>query len=313
MSENKFDLIAIFKELLKRYKFILLFTLITVIAGLIFSLVQKDKYTSKSVFIVKSPMVMDRNHIFKRDNYQQTDFFASENDIDHIETIGKSSTLMDYIAAEYSTLKGGNTKSSIIKKFQSKVKFKRGSTRSFEIAVTDEDPEIAAKLATAATDKIEAMYKDYFLQSQRSMTSIMQERIKNIDTQLAVVEDSILSIRNAYGVFDQMLPLRGENIVNQGNANAQKAEGMELLQKFTSQKDQLIKDRDSYFTLINEYDIETQSDYIKMFFRVQYPYADTIPSWPKIPLILGICLVAGILFSSFIALLQFNIKHSTNL
>lgn len=315
MSENQFSLVAIIKELFRRMKFILLFSLAALVIGLVFALLQTNKYTSKSVFIVKAPMTMDRNHMFKRENYQNNEFFANENENDHIETIANSTTLLDYVSDQYVALNSETkkTKKELIKRFKSQLKIKRNTNRSFLLTVTDKNPEFASKLAVDATNKVEAMYKDYFLQSQRSMVEILQERIKKVESDLTPIEDSIMSIRNTYGVYEEMLPIRGKAMVNQGNVNAKKAEGMELLQKFTSQKDQLIEDRAGYFSLMNEYNMESNSDYIKMFYRVVTPYPEENPSWPNIPIILAVSFIGGFIFSCFLVLLQFNFRKNPEL
>lgn len=316
MSENQFSLIALIKELFRRIKFILIFSFCALIVGLIFGLLQKDTYTSKSVFIVKSPMGMDRNHIFKRDNYQNSEFFASENENDHIQTIANSSTLLDYIAQQYVILNANTKKSKekLVKEFESKMKIKRNSNRSFELSVTDKDPKIATTIAIDATNKIEAMYKEYFLQSQRSMAEMLQDRIKRVDAELTPVEDSILAIRNSYGIYQEMLPERGKNTISQvTNVSAKKAEGMELLQKFTAQKDQLIEDRAGYISLVNEYNFDTNTDYIKLFYRVVVPYPEEKPSWPNFPIILAVSFLGGFLFSCFLVLLQYNFKKHPEL
>lgn len=317
MSEYQFSLIALIKELFRRIKFILIFSICALIVGLVFGLLQTNKYTSKSEFIVKSPMTMDRNHIFKRENYQNSDVFATENEIDQIETISNSSTLLDYVANEYATLNANTkrTKEELIKRFTSQLKVKRNTSRSFQVTITDKDPKIAATLATDATNKIEAMYKEYFLQSQRAMAEVLLDRIKRVDAELTPIEDSILYIRNTYSIYDEMLPFRGKNLINQTNNNItpKNAEGMELLQKFTAQKDQLIEDRASYVSLVNEYNFDTKTDYIKLFYRVVVPYPEEKPSWPNIPIILAVSFFAGFLFSCFLVLLQYNIKKHTEL
>lgn len=255
---------------------------------------------------------MDRNHIFKRDQYQATEFFAGENDIDHIVTIANSNAVKGYLVERFDLENVYNVKNqnAAFNTLEKRIKFKRKETKGIEIKVSDHSPERAAEMAKAMTEKIEAMYKEYFMQYQRGMLLIMQEKINNIDHTLSAVEDSILAIRNQFGVYDQMLPLRGKQISNVAASNAQKAEGIELLQKFTSQKDQLIEDRDSYISLINEYNIETNTNHISLFFQVEEPGVETSPSSPILWLILAICFVAGIIFSSLLVIMQSYYQRS---
>lgn len=315
MTSPKFDLIVIMQTIVKKIKFILLFTLVAVVIGLIFSLIQEKRYTSTSLFIVKSPMSMDRNHIFKRgDFYQATEFFASENDIDHIVTIANSDAVLRTLVHDFDLKNAYRVKDEDVatKRLKKRMKFKRKETKGIEIKISDADPKRAADLAKAATSKIEAMYKESFMQYQRGMILVMQEKMQELDKSLSEVENSIAELRAKYGIYDEMLPLRGDVMVNRSGGNPQKAEGMERLQRFTSQKDQLVEDRDSYVSLINEYSVETNTNHLKLFYQVEEPGVSYSPSSPIIPLVLAICFLAGLIFSSFLVLLQSYYQRATN-
>jgi len=311
MTNNRFDLIDILQEIFRKIKFVLIFTLCAVVIGLIFSFIQPNQYMARSVFIVKSPSNMDRNHIFRQGEYQDQEFFATENQIDQIVTMGKSDALLSFLIDSLDLVKAYQVKNkdAATKRLSKRFDFKRNDTKSIEIKVTDEDPQRAAQLAQAATRKIETMYRDFFLQNNRDMVNSLQKKITGIDQHLMSLEDSINRIRNQYGIFDQLLPSRGTTIINNGNGSAQKDAGMELLQKVATLKDQLVKDRATYYSLINEYNVGLQNENLDLFYIVEKASPPGSPSFPKVPLIVAICLLAGLAFSCILVLITAYLRN----
>lgn len=306
MHDSRFDLVVIFQEIFRKIKFILLFAICATIVGLIFCLFQTKKYESQTVFIVKSPEVMDRNQMFRLGDYQKKDFFASETEIDNVMTISKNDILVNYLVDSFNLMKHYGTKdlAKARKQLKWNLSVKRYDTRSIELKIRDKDPDLAAKMVATATDKIEYTFKSFFAQTNREMIESLRGNINRIDTEIQHIDDSIRSIRVQYNLYDQLLPLRSGAIVNVKSANAEQAKGIELLQGATSIKDQLLKDRSNYFSLVNEYQIGLQNDALNLLYVVQQPWPSDNPATPNIPLILAICFAGGLGFSAILVLIR---------
>ncbi len=314
MNDTRFDLIEISKEIFKRGKFILIFTLAAIVAGFVFCLLQTKEYTSGTVFIVKSPMNMDRNHQFRQTAYQNNEFFATDNDVDHIATIAKSDGLFYFLADQFDLQKvyAVASRDAAARKVRKKIKFTRNDTKNIELYVTDTDPQRASDITVATRKYIEDTYRNFFIETNKDMVHALQMKIRGIDDSLQGLEIRIMELREKYDAYNTLLPTRGTTLVNTTAGTKSNVEGMEFLQKTTAQKDKLINDRADYFSLMNEYSVGLQDDKVKMFYLIQDAYVPDTESIPNIPLTLAICFVAGLFFSCILVLLTAYYKRITN-
>lgn len=286
-------------------KFILLFTVICTAAGIIFALIAPKKYTSKASVIVKSPLVIDRNQLFRQTEYQNKPFFAGEDDIDHLLTISKSDTLMGYLVNKFDLINHYKAKSydEAIARARDNFKLKRNDTKNIELYFTDTDPALAAKLNKAALDEMGRVFGNSFIETNRDIVKSLQHRIKLVDDTLKQIDETVKAMRAEYGIYDKLLPSRSEQaIAESGNASVSPsaAEGLEKIQETLILKDKLARDRASYFSLINEFSVGLQDDSINMLYTVQPATVPNSPSSPILVLIAGTCAIAGFLFASLL-------------
>ncbi|HET8572574.1 MAG TPA: Wzz/FepE/Etk N-terminal domain-containing protein [Edaphocola sp.] len=316
MSTQKLDLVEIFRLILHRKWFILVFAVCAAIIGLIFSLAAKKQYTSRTVFIVKSPMNMDRNQIFRQGYYQPNDFFATENDIDNIMTISQNEVLLQFLVDSFKLDQhyGVASKSKAFNILKKHFKITRNDTRSIEFAISDPDPKMAATLVNTARWETGNLFRNYFLQTKNQLIASLNKNIDHVDRQIRQINDSIAALRQQYSLYNVLLPYRGQTVANVTTAaptagNEDKAKGMEILEAVTATKDQLVKDRGEYVSLINEYNLKTPGGGMDMVYAVQQGWPSDDPSFPNIPLIMAVCFVAGLFFSVILMLLQASVKH----
>ena len=255
---------------------------------------------------------MDRNQIFRQGDYQSNDFFASENDIDNIMTISQNEVLLQFLVDSFRLEQhyGVASKSKAFSILKRHFKITRNDTRSIEFAISDPDPKMAATLVNTARWETGNLFRNYFLQTNNQLIASLNKNIENVDGQIRQIDDSIATIRQYYSLYNVLLPVRGGTIAAASTAgNDGKAKGMEILQAITATKDQLVKDRGEYVSLINEYNLKTPDGGINMVYTVQQGWPSDGASFPNVPLIMAICFVAGLFFSIVIALLQAAIRH----
>lgn len=313
MPIQKLDLVDICRIILRRKWFILVFAVCAAVIGFIFSLVAQKQYTSRTVFIVKSPMNMDRNQIFRQGDYQPNDFFATENDIDNIMTISQNEVLLQFLVDSFKLDRhyGVASKSKAFNILKKHFKITRNDTRSIEFALSDPDPQMAAVLVNTARWETGNLFRNYFMQTKNQLIASLNKNINNVDRQIQQVNDSIAAIRQQYSLYSVLLPTRGKTIaaVAPAAGNEDKAKGMEILEAVAATKDQLVKDRGEYVSLINEYNLKTPGGGLDMVYTVQQGWPSDGASFPNVLLIIAVCFVAGLFFSVILTLLQASVKH----
>ncbi len=304
---SRFDLVDILRALFRKKKFIIYFTIASVVLGTVWALFQQDRFTSRTIFIVKGMATLDRNQMFRQTAFPDKQFFATEDEIDYIVTIGQSDNLRGYIADKFNMgeVYGLKDPAKVSKKIKRRFKLTRNDTKNMELYFTDEDPKRAQAIGQAATDWIEDTYRQFFIESNKDILKALKTKTAGMDTLLLQLEDSIQTLRAQYGIYNQLLPLRGTALATAPQAaTAQQAAGMEQLQQLTSLKDQLIADRANFHSLMNEYTVGVQEEKINMFYRVQQADEPNMRSFPNLLLIIGICLVAGFFFACILVVLQ---------
>lgn len=304
---KRFDLVDILRELINKKKFIIFFTIASLVIGTVWVLLQKDRFTSRTIFIVKGMATMDRNQTFRQTAFPNKDFFATQDEVDYIVTIAESDYLRGYISEKFNMAEvyGFKDLGKVSEKIKKSLKLTRNDTKSIDLYFTDEDPQRAQAICQAATDWIEDTYRKFFAESNRDIFNTLQTKVSGMDSTLIQLDDSINIIRKQYSLYNQLLPTRGQslNTAIPGNS-AEEVAALEQLQQVTSYKDQLLQDRATFRSLMNEYNVGLHGAQINLFYRLQQADLPSERSFPNLPLSLAVCLVAGFFFSCILVILQ---------
>jgi uncharacterized protein involved in exopolysaccharide biosynthesis len=287
-DNNNFDLLHIFKLIFRRKKFILTITLVATAIALLISILAPSKFTSSSIFIVKNPILMDRNYIFRNQMFENKEFFAVPEDVDQVELISKSEALIRYLIEEFDLANYYGIKNPYILRWKIKMNFAfdRQDTKNIEIFYTDKDPEMARKITKAIRDYLEVKFVKYFIESNKSIINALQAEMKIIDSSIAVYTDAIVEIKSNNGLNNYLIPVRGnQNVaVSATGLTAQQVKALEELHNYTALKDKLIESKTNYTSLIHEFDL-VQNGEVGIFYLVQDAYTPTEASHPKTILI----------------------------
>lgn len=305
MNESSFDLIGIFKEIFKKKVFILLLTLAALIISIVFCSLQQKRYTSGTVFIVKNPLLIDRNYVFRTTSYEHREFFAIPDDVDHVKTIAKSDGLIWFLIDSFHLEKayGMEGNPGLVDKVRDNFKAVMEDTKNIELFYTDPDPKRAMQITTAARQYIERTFMNYFIATNNDITVALKEKSKALRDTIAHMDDSIRSLRAVAGNYAQMLPARGMAVVSPNTAgNAQTAEAMEHLGEITIVKDKMSEDIAKYQSLINEYEVMANGK-IRIFYVVQEAYMPGIASHPKTLIIVAASTLAGLFFACILVMM----------
>jgi len=303
MSDFSFDLIGIFRQIFRKKLFIIIVTLAALIISFIFCSMQEKGYTSKTVFIVKNPLLIDRNYVFRNTTYEHRDFFAIPDDVDHIKTIAKSDGVIWHLIERFDLAKAYNMKADdkLVNRVRNNFKVIMEDTKNIELFCTDPDPKRAAAMTTAAREYLEATFMNYFITTNKDITKALQDKTAALRDSIALMDDSIRHIRAAAGNYTQLLPSRGATISAAAAGTAQSAEAMERLQEVTAQKDRMVNDIAAFRSLINEYEVMANGN-IHIFYVVGEAFVPSIASHPKTLIIVAASTLAALFFACMLVL-----------
>lgn len=260
MSSNNYQLglIDIIRIFLKGWKFILGLVFGALVIGALIFFFGPQTSMVKTTFIVRNPLELERNQTLRQDSYENKRFFGDEDINDEIVAISKSGPFFNTIVERFKLRDefGDNAEKKLRRRFN----LKRNDTKEISLEYTSDDTKQGADIANFARNYISEKYEDYYKSFSRNMIVNLQAKMQEIDNNITILNDSIASIRSRYGISDFLLPSRGTAMNSSRSASATQAEGAEILQAYTAQKDILVRDKANYASLINEYGIGLQEN-----------------------------------------------------
>lgn len=305
MSEQRFDFIEIIKAIFRKKFFILGFAVLAAIVGFVFCLFQEKMYRSETTFIVKNPTLVDRNFTFRTTSYEHKDFFATADDVDNIVTLGESSGLISYLIDKFDLGKayGITNRSKLFNRVRKNFKFTREDTKNIRLYYADTDPKRAQAITIAAREKLQEMFHDYFVSTNRDLTAALYKKAQAISDTIARLDDSMMVLRTQTGAYGQLQPSRGNAVIynTEDKVTPEKAIALEKIQELAATKDGLVKDRAGYNSLINEFEVIAQGK-IRLFYIVEDAYEADFPAYPMIPFIVVVCALAGFFFACILVI-----------
>lgn len=182
--------------------------IVCLIAGLLsvgLSLTKPNFFKSTVVFLAANPYMIDRSNIFSKTPGENPVFmFGSSRDIDRLLSIGKSQPLIDYIIYKYQLLKHYDIDESdplasfkVNEKLWGNYKILKNSLDAIEVHVEDTEPQKAADMANDIVRKMDSIHLSIMSKSKADMAGMLDYNINDIQKKLAVLKDSITSIRAA--------------------------------------------------------------------------------------------------------------------
>lgn len=266
----EFDLIDIAQALSKRRRIILIVTLACGLIAALFFLLTKRDYEAKAEFFVSNPQYADRNNLFRTNESQFLDYFTNEDDMDKVLAIANSENLRAKVVDRQGLyqiyqLDTGDRKdqAKMALRFRKNYKAKRTDNQSMEITYTDTNPELAANVANEAVRVVEDIYTGYFNDLRHSIYKAIERKADQNDSAIAVLTDSLAHMRDRYGIYDIISPTR-PGIMNVGgmrsNGKPSFGRGVEEVQNIEAIKDQYVRDRAAYVSLMNEFSTGTREN-----------------------------------------------------
>lgn len=205
--QKKDSLLDILVLLYKWKKHIIIATLL---AGLItagVSLLLPNYYKASTQFYAASPDLAKPTPIGVGGNPLR--IYGSDEDIDRLLSISKSSAVMDYLITEFDLYnhyeikpESKNAKHKLLLKLNKLYETSKTKYDAINLSVEDEDINMSALMANAARDKIKEIAKNIIKTSQVNLIKNYESNIDAKSNNLKLLVDSLFNIRDKYHIFN---------------------------------------------------------------------------------------------------------------
>ncbi len=306
-----FDLIDVIKTIQKQKRFIILITVAAVAVGCVFFAVKKKKYKATAKFLVGNPLYTDRSTLFRNMETRYVDYFGGDDDLDRVTALLNSDTVRDRIIrnsqfqivynSDINTETGHNFLMSI---FNKNFNLKRSEYKDMEVSYIAYDSVTAANVTNMAVKVLEETYRSYFVSAKKDISSSIGSKMKQLDSSIAVLTDSLANMREKYGIYGLISPNRQNNSSGDMKGGGKGyGRAIEEVQNIESIKDQLVTDRSHYISMLNEFGASSNSamEYIKVITRALPPSG---PTGPSLMVVAGVAASLGLFFSIMFVLMM---------
>jgi capsular polysaccharide biosynthesis protein len=314
MATSGFSLPDVIQSIRRHKGIIIAVTVISAIAGALFYLAGPKKYEAKTEFILRNPQYSDRINLYNAET-RLFDYFANEDDIDRLilmaeadivqSKVIKNLHLAEAYGIDVSTRKG---EQQLERKFGKNFNISRTEYKDLILSYVDVDPERAATVANESERVLEVTFGNYYKEMRTGMYEAVMEKVKEEDSAIVILTDSLSKMRDQYGIYDIISPARYNLMLGSMKGNGKKDFGkaMELIQNTESIKDEVVAQHTKHLTLVNQYKTGLRAEQLPMLKVV------TVAKNPVSPKGIGglytllACAFLGFFFSTSIMLLVDN-------
>lgn len=181
--------------------------LLAVAGSVAFSLTLRNYYQAVTIFYPTSPRLANPELMFGNTG-QVTDYYGSDHDLDRLAEIAGSKELEDYMVDRFdlyrhygydSTAQLGPYK--VRKLFRAFYSAQKNKNDAVELRIEDVDPKLAADMANAARDKINAIAQRLTKESQAKLLAAFEQSIKRKSAELELLGDSLRRTQAYFGIY----------------------------------------------------------------------------------------------------------------
>ena len=278
MATPGFSLPEVVGTVRKHKRLILGVSFAAAVAGAIFYLIGPRYYEAKTEFLLRNPMYADRSNLYNAET-KLFDYFANEDDVNRAILMAEADIVQGeviknlHLAEAYkidiNTPKG---RMQLQKRFEKNFNIIRTEYKDLVLTFADTDPDRAAAVANECVRVLEVKFSGYYQQMRKDMYQTISGKIREEDSAINTLTDTLAALRNEYGIYDIISPSRSNLIIGTIKDNGHKNYGMgvEKIQNIESLKDQIVYDRAKQSTLVSQYRTGITEDVLPMINVVTY-------------------------------------------
>lgn len=317
MSDQGLRITDVIRSMRKHKTVILFISFAAAVGGAVFYLAGPKKYEAKTEFVVKNPMYADRNFIYNSDT-KLIDYFANEDDIDRVMMMAEADIVQGKViknkglaaayAIDVSNRKG---EEQLSRKFSKNFNITRTEYKSLILSYVDVSSERAADVANECVNVLESAYNEYYKEMRRGMFASLMDKVKEEDSLVNLLTDSLVKVRDEYRIYDIVNPAR-YNLMQSGmkeNGNKNYGRGIEIIQNLESIKDELVTNRARQTTLIHQYQTGNKADQLPILKVVTVAKPPVSPKGIGGMYMVMACAFMGFFFSTVLMVFVDSLKE----
>jgi hypothetical protein len=148
------------------------------------------------------------------------------------------------------------------------------------------------------------MYQGYFNAIRANIYSEVNLKVKELDSVINSLTDTLALLRNQYGIYDIISPARHNMISSTGKGSGVNyAKGVEVVQNIESIKDQEVVDRVHFLSIMNEVSTGGSTGGLNLI-KIISPAHSPKPAGPGGLVTVLACWFVGLFFSSMFVLIS---------
>lgn len=281
MNTPTFDMVEIVKVVQRNLRLILWVTIAAALVGGIGNKLKDKEYKANGEVYLLNPLFGDRNHIFRMaSDVHFVDYFGTEGDVDRVMTMIASKDVEDSVISYLDLYKAykldpqkPRDRVTITERYRDAFDSKRTENSSIMASYKDTDPKRSADVLDAIFKITDYKLRKYIASVKHNSMEAVQTKIRQTDLEIARYTDSVIRLREQYGIYDILSPVRkGITAAVPSRAGAGSARGMEEVQNMEAVKDQLVITRSELASIATGLDADVSSE-IQLLYNVSTPKA----------------------------------------
>ncbi len=306
----RFDLVDVAQTLRRNRVLIIGATCIAAIVGAIFFFTRKPKYEAKTEFLVANPLYYDRNSLFRNTEMRFVDYMGGDDDLDKVNAIAESDTVATlviknlHLAQDYNKDPNNPADMAWVKMvFHKGFNFKRTENKDAIISYVDEQPLRSATIANEVVQDVALIFGSYYNNMRMKMYGDLQSKMREQDSAITALTDTLGALREQYGIYDIMSPARQNIMTGSVKGGKGSGMGMERIQNVEAVKDQLVADHAKYVSLSNEFTTGIQADGMSLTQVISKAQKPLQPKGPTAMVVIVTAALLGFFFTTLLILL----------
>ncbi len=208
--DSKDNLLGVIDTLWKWRQPIVILCLAVAISTAIVSLFLPNYYKATTTFLATSPDMAKPELLFGQGNLPRREY-GDGNDIDRMLTIAESNDLTDFLIDSFQLYEHYKIRRDhprarfrVKEKFAKQYRVEKTKRDAIELSVEDKDREISARIANAASAKIDLLGQRLIKEGQQRTIQTFETEVALKQQQLQLLGDTLAKLRSNYRIYNSL-------------------------------------------------------------------------------------------------------------
>ena len=316
MADHTYSLVPLVPVLRNGRRSILFVAIGAMALAVLVYVIHPPKYKARVEFFLKNPMYSDRGYLYSNEA-RTIDYFAADEDIDRMKSLVWTDSVQDEMiralkldAAYGYDLRRPDEAKKLKKNFSKRVHIYRTENKVVILSYADGDEARAAAAAGLCVTLLEQQLRGFYNETRGSIYNTIQGKIREEDSAVSALSDTLAMMRERYGIYDIISPTRSNIMLGAMRDNGRPgfARGIELVQNVEAVKDEIVSDRSRHISLAGQYGTGTKMNELpitRILRRERPPFKR---DGPELPVIVLLCGLAGAFFGVLYVVAGYRIQ-----